>query len=77
MLTFKVSVRANQQCGNADGQKCRPKRFSNVPQAKLGVCRRAGIDGDVEAEELCYANADGGEGEAGAEPGKECAFCVT
>lgn len=32
-------------------------------------------DGGVEPEELGDGDADGGEGEGGAEPGEEGAFC--
>jgi hypothetical protein len=77
MLGFKVSVEPNSQHEDADSDEGRAEGFTQVAQVCVGfwVVRGGGGERGVEAEELGDCDADGGEGEGGAEPGEEGAFC--
>ena len=81
MLALKVPVIPDQQHDDGDGDEGRAKRLAHVPQRRLGGGRRrrgrggrGRVDGRVEPEELGNGDADGSEGEGGAEPGQERSF---
>jgi hypothetical protein len=74
MLRLKVSMKPNQQHDDANANERRAERFAQMAQVRLRsmlllVLARGVGERGVEAEELGYGYADGGEGEGGAEPG--------
>jgi hypothetical protein len=77
MLAFKISMEANEQNNDADGDKGRTKWLADVPKMLrcITTCF-ASANAGVETEELCYGDADAGKGQRGAEPREEGAFYV-
>lgn len=79
MLRLKVPMEPNEQDQDGDGDEGCAEGFAYVAEARGGVGGEDDVrggegrvlvgDGGVEAEELGYGDADGGEGEGGAEPG--------
>jgi hypothetical protein len=78
VLALEEAVEADEEDEDGDGDEGGAERLANLTEAGL---RRAderrvrGRDGRVQPEELRYRDADAGEGERGAEPGQEGAFC--
>ena len=70
-LTLEIPPPPHHEHQDGNAQERRPQRF---PQRGQTVGRRF-VDRHVEPEELRHRDADGGEGQGGAEPGQECAFC--
>lgn len=79
VLRLEVAVEPNAENHNRYGDEGGAERLSDVAEVRGGgVCavagRRVVVEGGVEAEELSDCDADGGEGEGGAEPGEEGSF---
>jgi len=78
VLALEEAVEADEEDEDGDGDEGGAERLAGVAEAGL---RRAderrvrGRDGRVQPEELRYRDADAGEGERGAEPSQEGAFC--
>jgi len=74
MLALEIAMEAYEQHDDGDAEESGAEGFADFAQAEAvgrvgGSVALALGDGGVEAEELGYGYADGGEGEGGAEPG--------
>lgn len=66
MLRLEIPMEAHEQHRDADPQEGSAEGLAHGAEMRVGG---GGGGGGVEAEELCDGDADGGEGEGGAEPG--------
>ena len=78
MLALKEAVEADEEDEDGDGDEGGAERLADLAETglrRIDERRVRGRDGRVQPEKLRYRDADAGEGERGAEPGQEGAFC--
>lgn len=75
VLALKVAVEAEEEHEDGDGDEGGAERLADVVEALARRRGRVRRQRRVEAEELRDGDADGGEGERGAQPGQEGALC--
>jgi len=73
VLALEVSVVAQEQDQDADGEERRAERPAEMLQRVVCAVARP-RQGRVEPEELGNGDSYGGEGQGSPEPGEECAF---
>ena len=76
ILALEIPPPTQYQHQDRNSEKSRAEGLAHLREVEGLVGRgRGGGDGSIEAEELRYGDADGGEGEGGAEPGEKGTFC--